>query len=173
MLMWERVPYPDHPNRCQALRGDQGQCINMSVEGSEYCPAHGGNRGAAKLREAERKLYEANKYLNIANKRDNNALLTLTTEVAALKSLIEARLKLIHDDHSFVMHSQVVGDLIMKSEKLVSSCVRLQEKLGNMMSAEQALQFADDVQNAIREEVKDVSIIERIQARIADLISAW
>lgn len=172
-MLWERVPYPEHPNRCQALRGEQGQCINMAVDGSQYCPAHGGNHGAAKLREAERKLYEVNKYLNAHNKRDNNALLTLTTEVAYLKAIIERKMALITDDHSLIMHSTAASNLLMQAEKLVTSCVRLQEKLGQMMTAEQALQFADDVQQAIRDEVTDVRIIEKIQQRIADLISAW
>lgn len=172
--MFQRVPYPDHPDRCQGLRGQQGQCWNFRQGESKFCEAHGGNRANEVAQKEERTLYEANKYLTkMAANRNHPDLLSLTNEVAALKSIIDAKLNMIQDEKSFLQYHGAVADLLMKSEKLVASCARLKEKLGMMMSAEQALAFASEIQQIVQEEVKDHDALQRIQERISSALARW
>lgn len=166
---WERVPYAEHPDRCQGNRGDQGQCWNFKNPGSDYCMAHGGNRAPQEAAKRDLRLYQSNMFLaKVKEIGEEKELLSLNREVALMKSLVEAKLNLITDEHSFAMNHAGVAGLLMNLDKLVTSCARLNDKLGMSMNAQQALAFSDDVLSCIAEEIKDPDVIKRIQARIRE-----
>lgn len=170
--MWERVTEMDDPRRCQGMTA-RGQCINKAEVDSKFCPAHGGNRGRNQRELDERKIYEANKFLGrAAELRENGALLSLTTELAYLKEILNKRLQMMKDEHSFVLNNAGATDLIMKINTLVHSVVKLQDKLGATLTAEQALQFAEEMQQIISEELQGEAL-ERVKAKIADCLARW
>lgn len=171
--MWERVTEPDDPRRCQSNRGGTSQCINVAVDGSKYCPAHGGNRAASARKEDELKLYHGSKFLARAEEvRKNGAILSLTMELAYLKEILQQKLLLIKDEHSFVIHQAGATDLIMKIDRLVHSCVKLQDKLGSTLTADQALQFAEQLTQIVCAELEGEAL-ERVKAKIADCLQEW
>lgn len=110
----------------------------------------------------------ANTFLEkVRQRKDDPGLLSLAVEVAAIKEMMERKMSLIGDDaHSLALHSTSLAELCVKSEKLVTSCNRLQERLGNMMSSQQALEFASEIMTVVSEEVGDGETLERIQARL-------
>ena len=170
--MWERVEEPDDPNRCQGMT-KRGQCINKAIEGSKYCPAHGGNRAVNQKEKDELKLYHANKFLGrAAELRENGALLSLTVELAYLKEILDKRLQMIKDEHSFVLNQSSATDLIMKINTLVHSVVKLNDKLGATLTADQALQFAQELQEIVAEELEGEAL-ERVKQKIADCLASW
>lgn len=166
-MAWERVPYAEHPDRCQANRGNQGQCWNLRLGISKYCAAHGGNRANQEAQKLEKDEYLANSFLSRAKQIEKEpGLLSLTKEVALLKEILHQKTKLVKDEHSFVMHSGPLADLILKINTCVLNCTKLQEKLGLVLTAQQAASFANDILEVIAEEVTDAETLERIQTRI-------
>lgn len=164
---FERVPYPEHPDRCQSNRGSQGQCWNMKQGVSQYCPAHGGNRANDTAAKKDLELYRINSYLQRTKEIETNpSLMSLNREVALMKAIIDEKMNLIRDQNSFLQYHGGLTDLIMKAEKLVTSCHRLNERLGNMLSTQQALQFAAEILEIIADEVKDSDVVEKCQERI-------
>ncbi len=164
-MNWERVPYPEHPDRCQGV-DSKGQCWLFKMEHSQFCGRHGGHRAGKELRKREAKELMANSFTqSVAEGSQNPGLLSLATEVAALKELMKIKMNLMVDPSSQEIHSHGLVQLCIASEKLVTSCTRLQEKLGNMMSSQQALEFASEIMTIVSEEVADGEILERIQQR--------
>jgi hypothetical protein len=170
--MFERITDPDDPNRCQS-NDSRGQCQLKALEGSQYCQIHGGNRAVAKKELEEKKQYLANKFLNrAAELRENGALLSLTTELSYLKAILDRRFEMIRDEHSFVLNQASAADLIMKINTLVHSTVKLNDKLGSTLTADQALQFAQELQQIIAEELEGEAL-ERVKSKIADCLAKW
>ena len=164
-MNWERVPYAEHPDRCQGA-DSKGQCWLYRMDHSQFCGRHGGNRAGQELRKAARRELMANSFTqSVAEGSQSPGLISLATEVAALKELMKIKMNLMTDPSSTEIHSHGLVQLIVASEKLVTSCSRLQEKLGNMMSAQQAMEFASEIMTIVAEEVGESEVLERIQLR--------
>lgn len=163
---FKRVPYPEHPDRCQANRGNHGQCLNYRIGVSRYCPAHGGNRANNVKRKQELAMYEKNTFLQSEEFKANPNLVSLTDEVAMMKAMINKVQATIKDDLSFQQHGAKLVDLITRADKLVISCNRLTEKLNLSMNAQQAMAWANEVLAIIGEVVQDADKVAEIQSRI-------
>lgn len=167
---WKRCE-PDDPNRCQCVTG-QGQCGNLAIEGSKFCGAHGGNAAAKVLDQKNLSNYRLAKYQNrLAQFADSDKLKSLRDEIGILRILIEERFNYsIKTDNDLLLHSGPLADLIMKVEKLVSSCDRIESKLGLMMDKTQVMQLATEVVEIIGHFVTDEATLMEIAEKIAATI---
>jgi len=163
---WERVPYAEHIDRCQGV-DSKGQCWLYKLPPSQFCHRHGGNRAGEEARKREVQHLQANAFLQKVREGARSPdLLSLATEVAAIKQMMEIKMSQMIDASTIEIHSGSLANLCVQSEKLVTSCTRLQEKLGNMMSATQAMEFATEIMGIVSEEVGDGETLERIQQRV-------
>ena len=64
------------------------------------------------------------------------------------------------------MVSGPLSDLLMKVEKVVTSCNRLDMRLGNLLDKGRVLHFAQTIVQIISDEVEDDEILEKISTRI-------
>lgn len=167
-MTWERVP-EDSPLRCQAVIPTKGQCLNMQVEGSDYCPAHGGNRAGAVAAKRQKRMYNIERYQQkLEAMADHPSLKSLHEEVAVLRMILESRLKQCNDDHDLMLHSQTISNLVAQIEKAVSSCTKLDTLLSRMLDQNQAMQWASEIVEIIQRYIKDSDVLNEISGQIVD-----
>lgn len=181
---------PDDPNRCQAVgSGGEGQCRYLSLKGiierketvvqdpSLYknalnCPKHG---SAKQIQKEERK--RVNQYrLQVWQERiheftESEQVKTLRDEIGILRFLLETMLNKCGSATELMIYSQKIGDLVMKIEKTVRSCDRLESNMGMLIDRAGALILAAKIVETITEHVKEPAIIDQISGGIIDAIS--
>lgn len=163
--VWEKVA-EDDPRRCQGVTS-KGQCINKSVDGSQYCPAHGGNSNRDQKNRIKVKQYLLNKFnARAADLCDGNDIKSLRGEIGILRMLLETRLNSCKTEIELAVQSPALSDLIMKIQKLVSGCHRLEEALGKVMDESQLMSIADMIVRILSEYVEDESTLKEISNRI-------
>jgi hypothetical protein len=160
----KRVPYPEHPNRCQAnIKHGQEQCMNFAVEGGKYCIMHGGNAILNSRQKASTDLYRIERYKNrIKDLTTHEEARSLHNEIALLRMLLEEQVNRCSDSHDLVMQAQHISDLILKIDRVVTSMHKMEEKIGNYVSKTAILDFAKKVINVITSHVSDAGVIDAI-----------
>lgn len=154
------------PTRCQAST-HRGKCNLKAVSEGKYCLIHG---GASELKNKEKqnlKNYRLAKFrVRAAELGNSDNLTSLTDEVAILRILIEEMINSCNDASELLLIAGPLADLLMKSEKLVSSCHRLDSRLGNLLSKDKVMQFAQLVVEIISEQIDDEHKLDIISAHI-------
>ena len=164
---WKKISDEDDPRRCQCVIPSKGQCSNVQVEHSQYCPAHGGNKAFDAAKKKELRNYRLNKY----NKRiqelgNSDVIMSLREEIALLRILIEEKINRCDTELDMILMSGPLSDLVMKVEKVVSSCNRLDSKLGEHLDKTKILQYAQMIVQIIAKYVDDDKVIEAINEDI-------
>ena len=156
----------DNINRCQAVLS-KGQCINKQAPGSEYCMAHGGNIGAQREAKQETRNYMLAKWQNkFKDKTSAPGLKSLRDEIGIMRMLLEERLLACHDSNDLILASAPISELLMKVEKLVVSCHKLERSMGELLDKTSMLQFASSVVEIISQHVDP----ERVNTISDDII---
>lgn len=156
--MFERADYDEHPHRCQAVHG-QGQCRNLAVKlDSGYgknCMAHGGNNQVAKEKAASLRNYRLTKW-NAKVQRFGNQpeIKSLRDEIGILRLLMEERLNRCNDAQDLILQSAPISDMVMKIEKVVASCHKLEGSMGQLLDKQAILQFAQQVIGIVARELE-------------------
>jgi len=164
--MWEKVD-KDDPRRCQGVKPLEGQCSNKAVEGSNFCPAHGGNKGAEALVKKELRNYRLAQFRSrLVELGDNENIINLRDEIAILRYLIEEKMNMCKNSHDLILMSGPLSDLVMKVEKLVNSCNRLESKLGGLLDRAKVLQFAQTIVQIISKYIKDEEALDAVAEEI-------
>ena len=162
---WQIVE-EDSPDRCQATP-PKGQCRNKRVNGSEYCPAHGGNSALKIADRIKVKQYLLSKYQGrAADLSDDQDIKSLRGEIGILRMILETRLNHCKSEIELAVQSPALSDLIMKIQKLVYNCHRLEDALGKVMDESQLLGIADVIVRILSEYVTDETILHEIAERI-------
>lgn len=168
MAEWQRVE-DDDPARCQASNRTE-QCHFKAQEGSNYCPRHGGNRGAAKLRETTLNSYHLSKF-RIRTQRHAGSVKDLSGEIGMLKSMLEVQWNRINTPAELVLASGPISTLITKIKELTDSALKLDLQLGKNLDRVQAMQLAEEIINAITTHVTDSEVVEAIANEILEIVS--
>ena len=140
---WTRVP--DGPEQCET----QG-CMNKSMEGTTFCPAHGGNKGNESFKKRELKNYRLSKFHNsILEKSGSSDLKSLTEEIAILRQIVEEQLNSCEDSSDLILKSGPISDLTVKINTLVNSCNNIDKTLNNLIDKEKVVAFAQSIVSII------------------------
>jgi hypothetical protein len=167
-----RVENPADPNRCQAT-DIRGQCPYKAVEGGTVCMKHGGNKQIAAQERQSLNNYRLTKfkYMEQLNQHANSdGLKSLRDEIAILRVLMQERLERCTDSTELMMHSGPISDLVMKIDKIVTSCHKIERSMGALLDKKKLIQFSGEVVQIISEELADVENSEMIMEQIADRI---
>ena len=160
--VWEKVE-DDDPNRCQGMdHRHTHQCHYKAVPGSKYCPRHYGSFfKEEKIRRMHN--YQLTKFKARAQRlQESENIGSLKDEVAILRMLIEERLNRCNDENDLLLMSGPISDLLMKSEKLVTSMTKLEEKLGEHLNKDKIIQFAQLVIEVISKYIENPEILDAI-----------
>lgn len=146
-----RIDSPDDPERCQ-LNTKHGQCQNKRAPDAQYCHYHNGYMQEANAERKRISNYHVARYQARLEKQANSPeLKSLRDEIALLRILIEDRLNACRTDTDLILQSGPISDLIMKVDKVVNSCHRLEANLGNLLDKTDLIQFASEVINILSE----------------------
>lgn len=156
-----RCENPDDKDRCQAT-GSQGQCPYKAIPGYPNCPRH----GISHVKADEKN--KANQYrIQVWQQRMNEFaesgdVKSLRDEIGILRLLMEETLNKCSDTTTLLIYQSKISDLAMKIEKLVSSCHRLEAKMGMLLDKSAALRLAGQIVEIISSEISDADAIDRI-----------
>lgn len=160
---WERIKDEDDPRRCQGVIPSQGQCMNVAVEGSNYCPAHGGNRAYQHNQNQKTRNYRLGKFhQRVQELGDSDYVMDLREEIALLRMLVEEKVRQCQTESDLILISGPLSDLVVKVEKMVTSCNRLESKLGNHLDRTKVVQYAQLLVQIVAKHVTDIVALEKI-----------
>lgn len=166
----KRVPYPEHPERC-AGTGGGNQCQMFRVPGSDYCMMHGGSNVDQKNKAAALRNYRLTRWrAEIQEKADSSEVKSLRDEIGILRVIMQERLEQCATPMDLILQSQPIADLVMKIEKVVGSCHRLEGSMGQLLDKTAILQFANEVVQIITKHVTDEDQIQLVAEDIMQLV---
>lgn len=162
---YQRVSHLDHPNRC-ASNAAGNQCLQYAQPGSLYCGLHG---GPAVGRAAERvRNYRLAKWQGRNEEfADNEQVKSLREEIGILRIILEEQMTRCRDASELLLYSNKIADLVMKIEKVVSACHRLEAATGMLLDKAAVLNITNVIIDVIARHVHDDAILEKIANEIA------
>lgn len=164
---WERITDEDDPRRCQHIIPTKGQCTLVAVENSTFCPAHGGNKAFEAAKKVDLRNYRLDKFrVQVSRLGNSEEIISLRDEIGILRLLVEEKINQCQDTSDLLLISGPLSDLMMKVEKVVTSCNRLEGKLGNFLDRTKVLQFAQVIVQIISNYVTDEQALETIGEEI-------
>jgi hypothetical protein len=181
----KRVDRPDHPNRCQHV-SDKGQCNNVAVEirksdgdngesgtiiHGQFCLVHGGNKAVENYDKQNLKNYRITKYrVRLAEMRSSEYIKDLRDEVAILRMILEEKMNGITSNTDLILQSGSISEMVIKIERLVLSCQKLEDKLGVTMDKAKVILIAEQMIGIISKHEKDANVVENIANDISKLL---
>lgn len=151
---------PSDPHRCQAMIKNKGQCLNKAVQLADgsygtYCLAHGGNKQLEAERSKNHRIYMLGKWQQKLEKHaDHENIKSLRDDIGVLRMMLEERFARIGDATDLMIQSSQITDLVMKIEKLVASCHKLEGSMGQLLDKQAILNFASEVVGVITVELE-------------------
>lgn len=140
-----------------------GQCPNCKILGTNYCPSHGANKTLqSKNRQAVRNYRLQRWKQRVGEMADSEGIKSLREEVGILRVILEEMLNKCEDSTDLLLFSQRMSDMVMKIEKLVTSCDRLENRMGLLLSKDSVLQLAATYVQIINLHIEDPDKIEAI-----------
>lgn len=137
-----KIDSEDQADRCQAV-SSHGQCRNVAAEGSTFCLAHGGNRAGQEADKNSLRNYALTKWqARLEQKKASPEIKGLRDEIGILRILLEDRLNQCISATDLMLHTSALSDLIMKIEKVVGSCHKLERNMGTVVDKQAILNFA-------------------------------
>jgi hypothetical protein len=171
-----RIDHEDDPERCQGM-GQHGQCNFKRVEGSEYCPMHGGNNAGIKREKQELRNYKINQArmrADLVAKANSSGLIDLRDEVALTRYLLEKILNTVDHENDLILQSSAISELVGKIEKLVVSCHKLELSTNSVLDEKQLVALAGTIVGIITTTIDSVTALadDQRSALKGDLASA-
>lgn len=160
----------DDPERCQGTR-PFGQCSNKRMEGSNYCPACGGNKAVDAASMESVRNYRLTKWQGKLNKMaDSSVIKSLREEIGILRIMLEERLNMCETQTDLMMHSSSISDMVLKIEKVVTSCHKIDNSMGQLLDKQVLLQYAQDVITILTTEIQDKLVLDCVANKIINLL---
>lgn len=165
---------PDDPNCCQGLNSN-GPCNLLAVPGQKFCKLHFGI-GNKVLEQKAVRNYRLNKYQHRVNEfADNDLLKNLHEEIGILRMLLEETVNKCQSDTELLLYSNKISDLVVKIEKLVASCHKLELATGQLVNKNNVMFLGDVIIQIIGEVCppdKMLDVSERIMRTITEMNNA-
>jgi len=141
-----------------------GQCTNKIVAaGCQFCFNHGGSSYLKKQNDQALNNYRLNKFhARLKEIRSASTIKDLRDEVGILRLILEEKFNAFTTTNEMILNSGSIGDLVMKIEKLVTSCHKLDEKLGAVIDRSTVINIAEQLIASVSKNVKDPEALERI-----------
>ena len=145
---------PDAENRCQGMTAN-GQCQLVATPGSKYCIAHGGNPSLEERKKVRN--YRLTQWRGrVSEFADSGKVKDIREEIGILRLLLEERLNACQSATDLMIQSHSISDLVVKIEKAVSACHRLESQMGQLLDKQAIIRFAGLVVETISTSINDL-----------------
>lgn len=171
---------PNHEFRCQAVgSGGEGQCRYMSFQGLanlneappnniDKCPKH--SNLAHLERRAVHDLRLTKWQARLDKFAESDKVKSLRGEIGVLRILLEETVDQCTSAKELTMNAGKISDLVVKIEKLVASCHRLETNLSMVLDRNEILKIANNIVIVINNHVKDPIVIENIAQDVSRVL---
>lgn len=173
---WSKTDDPDL--RCDFNLTNGSQCGNLAEPSVSRCPMHGANKQLEATERSSLRLYRLAKFQKRADELTDHAKVKgLREEIAILRILLENKFNQCDDEHQLLLSAGPISDMVMKIEKVVSSCHRLENSLGGLLDKTRIKQIANEMLNSVSTRAKEVLSTEdvdedKISEKLLELIAA-
>lgn len=169
--VFQRIDFPGDPEQCQAV-GKTGQCPYKRIPGAEYCPRHGGNKVIeAKTNEAIRTFRLGQWQQRVNEFADDGQIKSLREEIGITRLLLEKQIQACTNDVDLLINSHKISDLVMKMEKLITSCHNMELKMGMLLDRTAILQLGSMIVEVISQAIEDSDAREAVSEQILNVIA--
>ena len=166
-----RIQDAADPERCQAVNKDQ-QCPYKRVQDSDYCLRHGGRHASEIANKEGVRNYQLAVWRDRVNKfSDNPNIKSLREEIGILRLLIENILNRCKDSHDLMLFSDRISDLIIRVEKVVASCHKLEERTGMLLDKQTIIIVADSLVKIIGNYIEDPDELQTIAGQMIEVVA--
>lgn len=143
--------------RCDFTISTGAQCGNKAVPGVTRCPLHGANMQVKQAENRSIRMYRLAKFAQrkFEDKAGHDKLKTLHEEVALLKMLIEEKINACDDMTDLLLTSGPITEMVMKVQKLVESCDRLDHKAGNYLDRQKIQNLASGLMQVVADKINE------------------
>lgn len=156
----------DDPTRCQAIFAG-GQCPYKATEHSTKCAMHGGNKATERVEAENLRNYRLGKWQGRVDEfSDSSKIKSLREEIGILRMMLEETVNKCENQGQLILFASKISDLVMKIERLVATCHKLESSLGMMIDKIAAQQLANEIVAIIGEYVTDPETVAQIADRI-------
>lgn len=158
-------------DKCKGQLSNGQPCFREIVKNadgvaiSEYCLAHGGFHDKNRYMKQVKFNYNLDAWNEkIREKATSPQVKNLREEIGVLRVLLETRLRALNPENEFdvIRSSGPIGDLVIKIEKLVSSCHKLEEKLGITLDKTKVESIARQIIEIIGSNLQELEVSEEI-----------
>lgn len=156
--------------QCQGLVRN-GQCPFRQEPGSIYCKIHVATSVKEKNSAKAIRNYQLSKWQARVNDfADNQSVKSLREEIGISRMVLETILDKCQDNNDILLYSGKIVDCVMKIEKVVASCHRLEQSTGMLLDKSSILQIAGTIVEIISKHIEDSTILETISDEIISTI---
>ncbi len=144
------------------------QCYYEKVPGSDYCAMHGGMAAVRKARKDAMYEFNKNKFLqNLANERmpvfsKGKNKYDLSQELGILRICLEQILNKCDNELILQQHNPQISKTIEQITKLIESSLKLDQKLGELVSKGEMIEIASSLVGVIQKHIQDPNKVKEI-----------
>jgi hypothetical protein len=158
----------DHPERCPSVTAKKGQCRFRAVPGGKNCYIHAGANTLREQRKRSLAAYRESKWLaEIQRHAQDDDVKNLRSEVGILRVLMQEQLARCQDATDLLLMSGPISDLVLKIDKVVNSCHKLESNMGQLLDKQAIINFASRVIKVVTDVLKEEQDAEKVN-EIAD-----
>lgn len=166
----------DPDKQCQSL-ANGNPCYYEKVEGSEYCAMHGGQ--AAVRKEKKQQMYDLHKSAwlqKIADSQLDNFSkgknkFNLSEELGILRIVLQEILGQCTNVNELMRHNQKISYIISQIERLINSSLKLDQKLGQLVSKDEMINIAQAIVECIQTHIEDTQTIKLIVGDLEKILN--
>ena len=157
----------DPEKQCEQL-ANGNPCYYEKVEGSQFCAMHGGMRVVkARRKEAMYDFRKSQYFKHLADEHmkefsKGKNKFDLSEELGITRIILQETLEKCTDETLLMRHSQKISMIVAQIERLITSSLKLDHKLGALVSKDEMVEIAQKLVGAIQKHIKDPLIVKEI-----------
>ncbi len=165
------------PFRCQGIVNSgsrAGQCRYKCVEGTKYCPQHGGARDAATNERYKLAKYRLQQYdERVSDFAKDDEIKSLREEIGIVRMILEALINSFKGDNNKMLLSiDKVTQLVGQINKLIVSAQMMEEKTNTLLDRKVVVIIADSMVQIIAQYITDPDVLTTVAGKICASIES-
>ncbi len=165
---WERCE-PNDPNRCQATDAT-GQCRYKAKEGLKFCIRHSSFSDKMQAKKAAEQYRLTQYQERFTDFTTNSEIKNLRGEIGILRMTLEQVLVNCKTPTELLAYTGKISDLVVKIQKLVQACQRIETQMGMMMDRDKIMIIGAKIVELVSEAVPDKEKLDELGERIVNVI---
>ena len=116
-----------------------------ALPGDKYCATHGGRDKLTPALSQRYDLTDAKMAARITMLNTPEDIYTLRDEIAMVRAMLERHLNRIQTDDELIRATPILNQLMLTLERLVKTSSDIEQRLGELMSREEAMTLAREL----------------------------